>query len=117
MSICVLVCGGRDYADKQNVYLVLNRIRFTHDISTIIEGGASGADALAAEWAREYCVPLWEFPANWDRYGKSAGPICNAQMLNVGEPDRVIAFPGGAGTAHMVRIARNASVQVVEVQP
>jgi hypothetical protein len=43
-----------------------------------------------------------------------AGPIRKQQMLDEGKPDLVVAFPGGRGTAHMVRIARAAGIEVIE---
>jgi ABC-type sugar transport system substrate-binding protein len=36
-------------------------------------------------------------------------------MLDEGKPDIVVAFPGGTGTADMVRRARKAGVVVIEV--
>lgn len=56
-----------------------------------------------------------EFPAKWKMYGRSAGAIRNAVMLSEFQPDIVVAFPGGRGTAHMVRIARAAGIDVIEI--
>jgi len=52
------------------------------------------------------------FPADWSRHGKSAGPIRNRQMLIEGRPDIVVAFPGGKGTANMIKQAVEAGVKV-----
>lgn len=68
----------------------------------------------AAEWARRSHVPVESYPADWRR-GKGAGPERNARMLAEGWPDLVVAFPGGRGTADMVRRAKAAGVRVVEV--
>jgi hypothetical protein len=54
------------------------------------------------------------FPADWERHGRKAGPIRNRTMLAVGKPDLVVAFPGRRGTEHMVAIARNANVPILE---
>ena len=56
-----------------------------------------------------------EYPAPWKRFGPSAGGIRNQQMLDEGKPDLVVAFPGGKGTADMVRRAENAGVKVIKV--
>jgi hypothetical protein len=87
-----------------------------YDHVTVIEGGARGADALAASWVRN---PGWEgtveheqYPAEWSLHGKAAGPIRNQEMLDVGKPDVVYAFPGGRGTADMVRRANKAGIEV-----
>jgi cephalosporin hydroxylase len=115
----VLVCGGRDYDNWIKLQETLLRECDArcddYDHLTIIQGGARGADSLAKDWARLQEVEMEEYPADWDQYGKAAGIIRNQEMLTEGKPDLVIAFPGGRGTAHMVRIAKDAGVEVIEV--
>lgn len=107
----VLVCGGREYNDRDNV---LDVLRLNVPVgATIIEGGARGADTLARQWARAFEVPCETWKADWEKHGKAAGLIRNEEMLRSGI-DLVIAFPGGRGTAHMKRIAREAGVKVIE---
>lgn len=113
----VLVCGGRDFSDSAYLYKTLDELKRAAAIDAIIEGDARGADRIAGYWARKNRIDNYKFPANWLRDGKAAGPIRNEQMLREGRPDLVLAFPGGAGTAHMVRIARRAGVRVLEVAP
>jgi len=111
----VLVCGGRDYDDEARVFEELDRLKPTF----VIEGGANGADSLAWRWAKRN-LPFNSrrtFEANWSAHGKAAGAIRNQQMLDEGKPDLVLAFPGGRGTADMVRRAKRAGVQVVEIAP
>lgn len=83
----------------------------------VIEGAARGADQLAHEWAYGSGVPNDRYPADWDAFGNFAGPKRNKAMLDEGNPDLVIAFPGGAGTRNMIRQARKAGVEVVEIAP
>jgi len=111
----VLVCGGRDYSDRYLVGIVLGYLGRSLTIARVIEGDARGADRLAGAWARKYEIENIKFPAEWSKWGKSAGAIRNKQMLDEGQPDIVVAFPGGRGTAHMARIAREAEVPVFEV--
>jgi len=108
----VLVCGGRAFIDRGLLSSVLDR----YDIGDlcIIAGGASGADLLAGEWAARRGVCHIAVKANWDRHGKSAGPLRNTWMLQFCEPDLVIAFEGGRGTADMVRQAEAFGVQVIQ---
>lgn len=110
----VLVCGGRTYADRKTVFEILDRVKRKHPAMTIIQGGAKGADAVAWAWATAQKVACETFIADWENQGKSAGTKRNLRMLRVGKPDAVIAFPGGAGTAHMMSIARKAGVCVWE---
>ena len=111
----VLVCGGRDYENRLKLFYELDSLNVTQSIDCIIHGGARGADYLAKLWGRERQITVLEFPANWERDGKAAGPIRNQQMLVTGNPDLVMAFPGGRGTADMVNRARKANVEVREI--
>lgn len=111
----VLVCGGRNFRDAALLTTTLDTIHAITSISCVVEGGAKGADALAAQWARANEIPLVTVAADWAVYGKAAGVIRNSRMLTVWKPALVVAFPGGAGTAHMVRIAREAGVEVREI--
>ena len=109
----VLVCGGRDYTDRDRLFKLLDFNRAK--IGMIVHGGAKGADTLAGNWCYERAVPMMLVPAEWALHGKKAGFIRNAKMLAVGKPDLVVAFPGGVGTAMMVRLARKAGVRVIEI--
>lgn len=112
----VLVCGGRDYGDYRRVCAVLDAIHAETPILGIIHGNARGADLLAHSWALGRRVGGWACPANWSRDGKRAGPLRNQRMLGH-SPDLVVAFPGGRGTADMVKCARAAGVRVMEIAP
>ncbi len=109
----ILVCGGRDFNDEEMVASILSRYVFKGDI--LIHGGSSGADRLAGDWAKKNDIEVEVYPADWHRYGKSAGPIRNGQMLSVGKPNLVVAFPGGRGTEDMIRQAYAAGVLVTQL--
>ena len=110
----VLVCGGRNY---ENYSLVERRLSsLLPKLKMIIHGAATGADSPAQRFAEENEIPVIQFPARWDLYGRAAGPIRNQEMLEIGCPDLVMAFPGGRGTAGMVRLARMANVKVEEIR-
>lgn len=111
----VLVCGGRDYRDRGQFFDFMDALNAERGVKVIIHGCSSGADHEAEVWAGTRRVGLHRFPAQWDKHGKAAGPIRNQAMLDKGRPDLVVAFPGGRGTADMVRRAREAGVKVIEV--
>jgi hypothetical protein len=111
----LLVCGGRDYADASALNDALDAIHREKNITQLIHGAARGADSLAAVWARSEGIPAIAFPADWARHGKAAGFRRNEAMLRQGSPDLVVAFPGGKGTAHMVRLAKAAGIPVRQV--
>ena len=114
----VLVTGGRNFADRRAVFLALDQLLDrcpSRDSLRVIQGGASGADHEARIWCCARLVSYENYPAKWGEHGRAAGPIRNQQMLTEGKPDLVVAFPGGRGTADMVRRAKAAGVKVVEV--
>lgn len=113
----VLVCGGRDFQNKDFLEGTLDRLNNFVKINEIIQGGAPGADKLAREWARERNIKINTFYAQWIKYGLAAGPIRNQQMLDEGKPNLVIAFPGGKGTANMIELAKKAGVRWVQIYP
>lgn len=114
----VLVCGGRDFADRDWLFAVMDKLaRERGPVSTIIHGGARGADTLAGEWAASRNCPAEAYIADWASQGRAAGPIRNKRMLDAGRPDLVVAFPGGRGTANMVRQAKAAGVEVLVAPP
>lgn len=108
---CLLVCGGRDYADRAAVYAALDKIHTKHSNITILTGAAAGADALAQDWAVSHERPYIGVPAEWSAHGVSAGPRRNEIMLHY-LPNGVVAFPGGMGTADMCKRAEDAGLKV-----
>lgn len=90
----VLVCGDRNWTDRA---LIRERLRpfglkVRPGFVVLIEGGCRGADAIARDVARELRYSLEEYNAEWDRYGRAAGPIRNQQMLDEAGPNLVLAF-------------------------
>lgn len=107
----VIVCGGRDFADQDAAYKALDAIHNERAITVVVHGGARGADALAASWAASRGIAVEEVKADWKRHGRGAGPKRNQQMAEAGA-DLCVAFPGGSGTADMVRRAEIADIPV-----
>jgi hypothetical protein len=95
------------------MHLTLTEMHKNEPFECVIEGGALGADRLAREWAEGMAIRVETFDADWMAHGPAAGPMRNRRMLEEGRPDMLVAFPGGAGTADMVRQARRARVATV----
>jgi hypothetical protein len=138
----VLVCGGRTWgevvppdpdlegeplrlalaaahrqaeSERDALYDTLDALHRDTPITALAEGGAVGADRHASTWAERRGVWCTRYEAEWRQYGKQAGPLRNQRMLDEFQPALVVAFPGGAGTADMVRRARRAGVRVLEL--
>lgn len=114
----ILVCGSRNWDDEDAVHAALFgwSAMIGDHVLGVISGMAKGADAHAANWARTFKTPLYEFHADWATFGKAAGTIRNLRMLNVGKPNQVLAFSDNLaesrGTRHMVTVSRRAGVPV-----
>lgn len=110
----VIVCGGRTYSNLRSIADELSSLPMG---TTLVTGGAAGADHYAEGWWLIHKRGRSELHrADWDKHGKAAGPIRNQEMLDSGV-DLVIAFPGGKGTTDMVKRAKKAGVEVREVKP
>ncbi len=127
MSLAVAVTGGRRYADRAKVFATLDEVDASPrgPITLVIDGQCqvyddklgwidSGADRWAHEWALERGRAFERYPADWKRFGPSAGPRRNHTMA-ARKPGLVVAFPGDKGTAGMVKICRAAQLEVFEV--
>lgn len=116
----VLVCGGRDFKDREAVFEVLQVLHWVYGPALrVMHGAARGADSLAGGVARQLGVPEKGFPADWEMHGKGAGPIRNRHMCkllvdwrDLGHSVQVVAFPGGNGTRDMCEVAEKAGIDV-----
>lgn len=109
-KLVVLITGGRKYADKRTLFRILDEL----NPSRVIHGDAQGADRLAGLWCKSRKRLEIKCHANWVKHGLAAGPIRNRKMLKkyYDEISRVVAFPGGRGTADCVRQARLLGIRV-----
>lgn len=78
----VIIAGGRDFADYDLLYRkMVSILKDQLPVNVeIVSGGANGADKLGERWAESLAFPVKRFPADWNKHGKSAGPIRNEEM-------------------------------------
>ena len=100
----VIIAGCRDFNDyellkSKSDYYLQNKLPNV----IIVSGHASGADTLGERYAIERGLNCELHPADWNKHGRAAGPIRNAEMAEVA--DALIAFWDGKsrGTAHMIQ--------------
>lgn len=120
----VVVFGGRDFFAESWLKtelcdLVWQRKRFAsvpQQISVLIHGDARGVDQMAGNFGIGCSLEVIEFKADWKKYGKGAGHIRNKQMIDEGKPELGVAFPGGKGTANMIKQLKAAGIPVILVE-
>jgi hypothetical protein len=120
----LLICGGRDLDeeiafDRISWFIVKWDDVWTEKglclIEKIIHGGAKGADTAAGRYARAFSIKEEIFLPDWERFGKSAGMIRNKKMLTEGQPDVILALPGGNGTKNMVALGEAAGIPIYRI--
>lgn len=113
----IIVCGSRSETDYDKIARVLDKVHADKGLTCVVNGACpyGGVDNLAQIWAKTHEVMYIGVPAEWKKHGKAAGPIRNKRMLDE-HPDAaaVIAFPGGDGTADMIKQATVRGVKVWE---
>ena len=136
-TVVIVAAGGRDLAwPQERIASALLQRSGGRTVHLLLHGGARGADQAIGRAAHQLGWRVQSLPAEWGRYGRSAGPIRNRRLLEQALAEAqahtspaftasvlVIAFPGGPGTASLVYQARRCSsrspvpVVVMEVPP
>lgn len=115
----ILICGDRNWSNKKRLFDVMISIIRKHDTECIIEGEARGADLMGKEFAEYYRLLVHKYPADWTKFGRTAGMIRNKQMLDEGKPTMVIGFhndiSSSKGTKNMLDISKKAGIKTLIV--
>ena len=109
----VIVAGDRDYLDKGEIRKHMIELWAEIGPYEVISGNARGVDTVSGNIAAEANITIYDYPAEWDKYGKGAGLIRNRQMLNH-PATHLLAFlsPTSRGTLNMVNLADEAGLNV-----
>lgn len=118
----IIICGGRHFADYELLETIADQYLQKQNISPqnveIVSGHCRGADMLGERYATEHGCTLTLFPAEWEKYGRAAGPIRNKEMINyISSVDQnlVIAFASekSVGTKNTVALARKMNIPLL----
>ena len=106
MTDKVIVAGGREFTDyskaKRHILELIDEGFISWD-DELVCGMARGADRVGMDvWINVLRNKVHKFPADWNKHGRAAGPIRNAEMGQFA--DKLIAFWDGEskGTKHMI---------------
>lgn len=108
----VIIAGGRDFSNYEFLKMKCDAILYGKPSVEIVSGTANGADKLGERYSIEKGYKLTKFPAQWEKFGKSAGYKRNQQMADYA--DTLIAFWNGRsrGTKHMIDIAKSQGLNI-----
>lgn len=108
----VIIAGTREATKAETRAGIDAAVSAGTVITSVVSGGARGADLHGEAWGKENKIPVFRYPAQWGLHGKSAGPKRNALMAQ--NADALIAIWDGAskGTADMISQAQAAGLRV-----
>lgn len=119
MKQYLLVTGDRNYTNKE----LINRL-FVEEISPsypncdydFVHGACKGADLLASSVAQKLGYKVLAYPADWEKYGKAAGPIRNQQMIKL-LPAVVMIFHDDLKNSKGTRSCLNELARIIRKNP
>ena len=111
----VIIAGSREFTDYALLEKKCDKILkdIPKDKLIIVSGKCSGADLLGEHYAKSRGIPIEEFPADWNKHGKAAGPIRNKQMAYYAS--HLIVFWNGndkGGSINMIKQAREQGLTI-----
>jgi hypothetical protein len=106
-----IIAGSRSVTWDQFVK-AMDLCPWTDQITTVISGGAKGADKYGALWAHQRGLDIQIFQAEWQKYGKAAGPMRNSKMADNAEALIAVWDGKSRGTKNMIGIAQKRGLKV-----
>ena len=100
----VIIAGSRSISNYNLIKKTLDNLDFS--ISEVVSGTANGVDKLGERYASENNISIKRFPADWNKFGKSAGYIRNKEMVEYGECCIIFWDSISKGTKHMIDLAK-----------
>jgi hypothetical protein len=97
-----IIAGCRDFNDYHALVQKLDHFRKEHEVTEVVSGCASGADACGEAYAKAYDIPIKLFPANWNKHGRAAGPIRNREMAEYADQLFAVWDGKSKGTKNMI---------------
>jgi len=95
-----IVAGSRTINDYSIVKEAIENSGF--DVSKVISGSSEGVDKLAEQWATDNGVEIERHPADWDKWGRSAGPMRNKEMADCADACIIVWDKSSKGTKNML---------------
>lgn len=112
----LIVAGSREFGNYNLLSKHLDEINSKYGITEIVSGTASGADSLGELYAKEHNIPIKRFPANWNKYGRSAGYIRNKDMAHYADACICFWMNKSKGTGHMINLAKENKIRLRVVE-
>jgi len=99
-----IIAGSRNCMDYGQLLHAISEITWIPTV--IVSGTAKGVDRMGEQWAEENGIPVERYPANWSKYGKSAGYKRNTEMAQRSDALLALWDFESRGTKHMIDLAK-----------
>lgn len=106
------VIAGSRGCKKENAMVAFSACPWIGFVTTVVSGGAKGADQYGEEWAKSKNLSIALYLADWKTYGRRAGPIRNKQMAENAEGLIAIWDGVSRGTRGMIEYAMELGLRV-----
>lgn len=106
----IIIAGSRNCQNYNELLKAIAASGFKPNV--VISGTARGIDRMAERWAIRHNISVERYPANWEKFGKSAGYIRNAQMIKKAEALIALWDGKSKGTENIINLARKAGLVV-----
>lgn len=111
-----IIAGSRSITDYKLVSRAINMFLDDLGVTEVVSGCANGVDTLGERWAKENSVPVARFPAEWNKYGRGAGPIRNKEMAEYADALILIWDGQSKGSKNMLDVANKNGLRVFNCQ-
>lgn len=106
----ILIAGSRTITDYPTLFNAWFKTPYEwrKPEPTIISGCAAGVDTLAITFADRMWYDLIRMPANWKKFGPSAGFIRNVEMVKICDAALILWDGKSSGTHHTIELLKHA---------
>lgn len=117
----IVIAGSRAIRDEKLIRSRIHDIisKFSVPVTEIISGHAVGPDKIGESYAELYNIPCKIMPADWNKWGKSAGVRRNKDMAKVADAGIIFWDGVSPGTKNMIsemsRLKKPCIVQIIEI--
>lgn len=111
----IIIAGSRTVTETQ-LRKALEWCPWIDFVSCVISGGAKGADQFGERWANETGLEVKQFLADWDKFGRRAGPLRNKVMADHAHGLLAVWDGSSRGTASMIELAKAAGLRIYIVR-
>ena len=106
----VVICGSRGIGSVELIDKAVKMSGF--EVTEVISGTASGPDTFAIEWAEKNGIPVVRMPADWNKYGRSAGFKRNKEMVDIADAVIAIWDEKSNGTRNTMGLGKDKGIPV-----